>query len=690
MEEEDPDLFGVLVNNASYAGRKLTTDRRVPGRIGNKQFFPFWRDILQAPPFVLTTLAEGYKFPFSSYPPPSFCKNNNSMLTQKDFALTELLRLEQLGCISRVDKQPYICLPLSVVFSKKLRLLVDASRHLNPYLEDRKIKLEDLDVRKNLLKHNDFQTKIDLDSGYWHVPIFEEHKKFAGCHFQKDDGSIIYWVWNVLFLGIKDAVYIFTKMLVPHKTYLRSLGIRNTIYIDDQSVIAESDLLCKAHTQITLDTYEKAGWVVNTKKSADPPAQRMEFLGLIADTTDMKYYVPEVKKISICNLICEILKSKRVHIKTLAKLCGKLQFCYKAFGPTIRLLTRSSYYLISQASSWNSMLTMSEAAKRELSYIFQNWEFLDGFPIRASLSASCIQFKICSDASDIGNCVYEICDDNVILHKRLFSAKEAKRSSTHRELLAFHDFYLSDLALKYANTNIVHYTDNMNCETILSIGSRNVTLQPLVLDIFLAWKKLQICVDVIYLPRDNPIIVFADTETKNFDVHDFGLDFENFFILNSLLGPFDVDCFASQLNNKCITYYSKFLDPKAAGRNFFAQSLPASNLYVFPPVHLIIPTLFHLHKFGSKGCLIVPLWKSSSFWTFLCADGTHFNAYVQSVFNFSPTFEAGDYIKNTLFQGVQKFRTLALGFNFNNLIDPFQPRISSSFCVFDGCRKCCT
>ena len=130
----------------------------------------------------------------------------------------------------------------------------------------------------------------------------------------------------------------------------------------------------------------------------------------------------------------------------------------------------------------------------------------------------------CSDASDIGNCVYEIIEsENVVHHKRMFT--DVKKSSTHRELLAFHDFYLSDLAKNYAIANTVHYTDNMNCDTILSIGSRNVTLQPLVLDIFLAWKNLNIKSEVVYLPRNDPIIEFADMETKNFDIHDFGLDF---------------------------------------------------------------------------------------------------------------------------------------------------------------------
>ena len=257
--------------------------------------------------------------------------------------------------------------------------------------------------------------------------------------------------------------------------------------------------------------------------------------------------------------------------------------------------------------------------------------------------------------------MYEIIESkNVVRHKRMYTDVEVKKSSTHRELLAFHDFYLSDLAKNFANANIVHYTD----ETILSIGSRNVTLQPLVLDIFLAWKNLKIKSEVVYLTRNDTIIEFADMETKNFDIHDFGLDFDNFFILNSFFGDFDIDCFASKSNNKCIHYFSKFQDSKALGVNFFAQSLKRQNLYLFPHVHLIIPAILHMRKFSSTGCLVTLLWRSAVFWTFLCADGVHFNCYIRKVFSFCPNFVAGEYIRNTVFKGVQKFKTLALRVDF--------------------------
>ena len=690
--DEETVSASVSTNESSYSGKKLSTNSLVPGRLSDPKFYEFWKNDLNADDFVLKTVSEGYQFPLISEPPSSFCENNKSMLKESDFALTELLRLEKLGCIKRVSERPYLTLPLSVVFSKKLRLVVDASRHLNPFIEDRKIKLEGLDAREKILIQGDYQTKCDLDSGYWHLALHPSQQKYVGCHFRLPSGETIYWVWLVLFLGIKDAVFIFTKILMPHRRYLRLQGIRISMYIDDQSVAANSFLKCKADSQIALTALAKAGWIFNIEKSSDPPRQDLTFLGLVNDTNTMKYYVPDNKSLSICNLIKEIISKPRIHVKILAKLMGKMQFCFKAFGPVIKLLSRSSYYAISKAKSWKSMIEVSIPMVKELSFLLEHWDFLNGFPMRPSNSAASFTTEsfLCSDASSIGNCVYQFVNSqNVIVHKRLFTALEKKQSSTHRELLSFHDFFTSSKADFLKDQNIVHYTDNLACSIILSDGSRNVALQELVLEVFLAWKKLNLKVTVLHLSRSNPIIEFADFESKNFDLHDYSLNHDSFLLVNELFGPFVVDCFASKENKKCTFYFSKFEDSSASGRNFFAQSLPFCPLFVFPPVHLIIPTLLHLAKFNCYGCLIVPFWPSSIFWTFLANDGIHLNYFVRKVFKFSPDFVSGPHIQNSTFQGVQKFPTLALQFRFSPEFDHFVSNKETIFCIKSGCFSCC-
>ena len=113
------------------------------------------------------------------------------------------------------------------------------------------------------------------------------------------------------------------------------------------------------------------------------------------------------------------------------------------------------------------------------------------------------------------------------------------------------------------------------CQWVLS-------LQPLGLDIFLAWKSLNVIVSVIYLPRSDPRIEFADFHSRNFDLHDYSLDFDNFLFVSSIFGPLDVDCFASDSNKNLSVLI--FLNIQM---NFHRGSIFLPNLYMLMLIILL-------------------------------------------------------------------------------------------------------
>ena len=43
LPPEEEEVAKLLANNSVYVGKKLTTDARVPGRIGKPEYFSFWR-----------------------------------------------------------------------------------------------------------------------------------------------------------------------------------------------------------------------------------------------------------------------------------------------------------------------------------------------------------------------------------------------------------------------------------------------------------------------------------------------------------------------------------------------------------------------------------------------------------------------------------------------------------------------
>ena len=195
------------------------TNVKVPGRIKGKT--EAYRKA-NASQYVLDTVTVGYKLIFinDEIPPSSFLPNNKSALSQKTFLFSELLRLEQLGCIKKVSSRPHIVNPCSIVFSKKLRCVLDASQWLNKFCVRRKTVLADLSRIPYLVRRGDYMTVNDLDGGYWQVPIFPPHQTYLGLSYQHEDKSYSYWVWVVMPLGIVDAAHIFTALTDPLMEYI--------------------------------------------------------------------------------------------------------------------------------------------------------------------------------------------------------------------------------------------------------------------------------------------------------------------------------------------------------------------------------------------------------------------------------------------------------------------------------------
>ena len=127
-----------FTNQSEHSGKALVTDSRVPGRLLGMHLK---YEEFGAEEYVVETVRSGYRLLFDEEPPASFCRNNKSALSDSVFVRAELERLEQLGCIVRVEQRPHVTLPLSSVFSGKKRLVVDASRGLNPYCTARGIKV---------------------------------------------------------------------------------------------------------------------------------------------------------------------------------------------------------------------------------------------------------------------------------------------------------------------------------------------------------------------------------------------------------------------------------------------------------------------------------------------------------------------------------------------------------------------
>ena len=271
----------------------------VQGRL--KSHAMFWREVLQAPPTVMDWICNGYKLPLLYMPTPFSQKNHGSALENREFVSGAIMELVRNRCVKKLDSQPFICSPLSVVKNSdgKMRLVLNL-RHLNQFLRKDKFKYEDLRVATLMVEKEDFLFKFDLKSSYHHVDIFEDHQKYLG--FARElQGRTQYFAFKVLPLGLATACYAFTKLMRPMVKHWRGRGLRVVVYIDD-GIAAVKDEAKKESSRVQRDLLD-AGWVLNDTKSQWSPEKIITWLGFELDVEQGQLRVPN-HKMGHCKSAC--------------------------------------------------------------------------------------------------------------------------------------------------------------------------------------------------------------------------------------------------------------------------------------------------------------------------------------------------------------------------------------------------
>ena len=123
-------------------------------------------------------------------------------------------------------------LSVSIQSSGKKRLILDL-RHVNLYIFKQKFKCEDLSVALKVMSKGYYLFKFDLKSGYHHVEIFPDFRKYFAFAWDFGDGVLKYFQFAVLPFGLSSAPYLFTKLLKPVLTSWRCKGIPMVIFLDD-------------------------------------------------------------------------------------------------------------------------------------------------------------------------------------------------------------------------------------------------------------------------------------------------------------------------------------------------------------------------------------------------------------------------------------------------------------------------
>ena len=194
---------------------------------------------------------------------------------------------------------------------------------LNEFIPFVHFKMEGMHTLRDVLKENDWMTKVDLKDAYFMIPIQEVDREMLRFSTQ---GRL--FQFTCLPFGLSCAPWVFTKTLKPAMSLLRELGIRLVVYIDDILVMADSEAQAREHSEALIFLLESLGFIVHLEKTMRIPTQEIEF----SQTMKLQILTQKVKKLQ-AEATALLRKVATPTAREVSRLLGKMNSVAQALPP---------------------------------------------------------------------------------------------------------------------------------------------------------------------------------------------------------------------------------------------------------------------------------------------------------------------------------------------------------------------
>ena len=341
---------------------------QVAGRLS--RFVTNW-EVLTTDKWVIEAV-KGFKIPFISqpaqdhWPNPAMYSAEQSMLIQE-----EVSTLVEKGAVTQIhNPQPqggfYSTLFLVPKKGGQMRPVINFKK-LNEWVTPQHFKMEGMGTLRELLRINDWMVKVGLKDAYFTIPIHPNHQSYLRFMVGQK-----HYQFTCLPFGLSCAPWVFTKVMKPISIFLRSMGVRMIVYIDDILLMGDSPNQVESHLQALVFLLTNLGFIINLPKSITIPTQTIEYLGLLVDSTSLHLSLPGEKLHHIRMEVNQILQKSHVTARQLAQIIGKLNAASQAVFPA-PLFYRSlqgdlQRGLSNNNQNYNALLSLSLPAQEELSW----------------------------------------------------------------------------------------------------------------------------------------------------------------------------------------------------------------------------------------------------------------------------------------------------------------------------------
>lgn len=291
------------------------------------------------------------------------------------WAIEELQALVDSGALVPCNRRKVFCHPFFVVHQKDKRRLVLDLRRLNKLvLESATIQYDDLRKIAAELKPGAWIWSADLKSAYHHVSLSTAFSKMVGVVIP----GMGAFRWTVLPFGYSAAPKIFQSLMMLVAQAIGEVTgglVRVFVYLDDLLFTAPPSCSAEeanALVRLSVDTVRALGLLINFKKSVLYPSKELRHLGLVINSQEMVFKIPDDKKNDLRNFANLLEQKEEVRAKTLSKMMGKLESVNRAFSPAKAYTWNLVRDVKKARGRWNEKVRLSESTREDLAWIASN------------------------------------------------------------------------------------------------------------------------------------------------------------------------------------------------------------------------------------------------------------------------------------------------------------------------------
>ena len=167
-------------------------------------------------------------------------------------------------------------------------------KELNQFIPYHHFKMDSIYHCIRLMKPSCYMASIDLQDAYFSIPIHEDHQKYLKFLWK----GILY-KFTCMPQGIACVPRLFTKLMKPVYSSLRSKALVSSGYLDDSFLEGDTKDSCLNNVQETYSLLNNLGFSPNDEKSVTMPTQIIEHLGFVLNSIDMTVTLTDDKMLKL-------------------------------------------------------------------------------------------------------------------------------------------------------------------------------------------------------------------------------------------------------------------------------------------------------------------------------------------------------------------------------------------------------